>query len=207
MVKIKICGITNIEDAQFCADIGVDAIGFIFYNKSKRYIEPKEAKKIVSSLPPFIIKVGVFVNEKKDKIISITEEVGLNVIQLHGNETPQFCTEISKNFPVIKSFPISEPDDINRITEYTNVTPLFDTKSKDYGGTGNTFDWNLLFPIKDKIKYFILAGGLTASNVKDAIKLFNPYAVDISSSVEKEAGKKDYKKIEEFVRNARGVLE
>ncbi|MBI5682259.1 MAG: phosphoribosylanthranilate isomerase [Deltaproteobacteria bacterium] len=215
MIKVKICGITNIKDALAAAEYGADALGFIFYKKSPRCVDVKTVRKIVKALPPFITAVGVFVNETKDKINKIVDEAGLDVIQLHGNEPPEFCNSLKKN--VIKAFRISNlKSQISnlKLQEYNVSAFLLDTfKEGVEGGTGETFNWVLA----KKAKGFacprmslsggriILAGGLTPENVAEAIRIVKPYAVDVSSNVEKKPGKKDLKKLKKFIERAKGI--
>ncbi len=198
MTKIKICGITNTEDALSAVRLGADALGFIFVKKSKRYIEPALAAEITRQLPPFVIKVGVFTNEDPAVIRDIAGEVKLDLLQIHGDETPEYCDKLE--IPYIKAFRIKDVTSLNEVKEYNTNYILFDTYSKDeYGGTGKAFDWGI---IKDKAfenKYVILSGGLNPGNVGEAVTLLNPYAVDVSSGVEENPGKKDIDKINKFV--------
>lgn len=191
-MKIKICGITNIEDAQLCSTLGADALGFIFYKKSKRYISPKEAKKIISQLPPFVLKVGVFVNEKPFRINEISKEVKLHLVQLHGEETQKDIDII--DLPVVKAFRINEKFNFQKLEEFKNCSYLFDSfDESEYGGTGKKFVWkNIPDEIKTKI---ILAGGITSDDLKIVLTEINPYAIDVSSSIESKPGKKDHKKL------------
>jgi phosphoribosylanthranilate isomerase len=197
-LKIKICGITNLEDALLCESLGSDAIGFIFYSKSKRYVTPESAKEIVKQLSAFTIKVGVFVNETPEIINQISKMTGLNFVQLHGDESPQLVEEI--NLPIIKSFRIDGKFDFEVLNNYQNCYYLLDTFSEsDYGGTGKTFDWKL---IPDRLKSkIILSGGISSSNVQNLKQEINPYAIDVSSSLEEYPGKKSEKKIKDFFNN------
>ena len=197
-MKIKICGITNLEDALLCESLGADAIGFIFYSKSKRYVTPESAKEIVKQLSAFTIKVGVFVNETPEIINQISKMVGLNFAQLHGDESPQLVEEI--NLPVIKSFRIDGKFDFEVLNNYQNCYYLLDTFSEsDYGGTGKTFDWKL---IPDRLKSkIILSGGISSSNIQKLKQEINPYAIDVSSSLEEFPGKKSENKLKEFFNN------
>ncbi len=201
-MKIKICGITNLEDAQLCVKYGVDAIGFIFYPKSKRYIAPDKAAKISSSLPPFIHKVGVFVNEDATKVNSIAKVAKLNIVQLHGDESPQYISKI--NHPVIKSFGVDNSFDFSFLDKYTNCGILLDVKdTEQYGGTGKSFNWNLI-PTEIR-KDIIIAGGVGIKNILDIHKTINPYAVDISSAVEISPGIKDIAKVTELLRTTNKI--
>jgi len=201
-VKVKICGITNIEDSLLCEKLGADALGFIFYNKSKRFVSAESASEIIKQLSPFILKVGVFVNEASEIINSVSKKVGLNIVQMHGDETPQQINEI--NLPVIKAFRISKDFNFNILSNYKNCHFLFDAYSSEkYGGTGNTFDWDLI--PKNVIDKIILSGGISTSNI-NAINLnIKPYAIDVSSSLEEYPGKKSEKKINEFFNYLKGT--
>ncbi|MCZ7601338.1 MAG: phosphoribosylanthranilate isomerase [Melioribacteraceae bacterium] len=193
-MKVKICGITNIDDAKLCVDCGADALGFIFYKESKRYIEPDEAKKIIDKLPFFVLKVGVFVNENLEMVNSIADEIGLNAVQLHGNESLDYCEKI--NYPVIKAIRVDEKLNKNLET-YSNYTILLDSKdAREYGGTGKRFDWKLI-PESYQRK-IILAGGVSEENIDDIFNRVKPQAVDLSSSIEKELGIKDHEKVKSF---------
>ena len=194
-MKIKTCGITNLDDALLCESEGADALGFIFYKKSKRYIEPELVKNIVMHLSPFTMKVGVFVNESVDFINKTASELNLNAVQLHGEESPDIIEKI--NLPVIKSFRINNEFDFSILEKYSNNSFLFDTYSDSgYGGTGEVFNWKLIpEEIKSKI---ILAGGISIDNIADIFTNIKPAAVDLSSSLESEPGKKDKDKVKEF---------
>ncbi len=194
-MRVKICGITNIEDAILAQQLGADAIGFIFYDKSKRYITPNNAELISKQLSPFLMKIGVFVNEKIEEINNISAQVKLNALQLHGEEPPEVIEKI--NLPVIKSFRINNDFDFSILNKYKDVSFLLDSFSKDqYGGTGNTFNWYLIpNDFKNKI---ILSGGISIENVEEVIKKINPSAIDVSSSLEEYPGKKDHHKLKQF---------
>ena len=195
LLKVKICGITNTEDALLCESLGASALGFILYKESKRYIEPDTAAKIISKLSPFSLKVGVFVNSSFEEINSIAKQIKLNSVQLHGEESPDIVSKI--NFPVIKSFRINNGFDFSKLKEFKNVSYLFDTYSeKEYGGTGKTFNWEL---IPDELRSkVILSGGISIGNIEVVYKTIKPAAVDLSSSLESKPGKKDSEKVNEF---------
>lgn len=194
-MKIKICGITNYDDAIYCSNIGADAIGFIFYTGSKRYIEPDKAKKIIKQLPPFLLKVGVFVNEEPDKINKISEAIKLNVIQLHGDETIKDIMKIT--LPVIKAFRVNKKFNYKILNKYSNHSILLDSfNQNEYGGTGEKFNWNNIpVSLRNKI---ILAGGVSLENIEFIYNEIKPYAIDLSSSLEYSPGKKDHKKIKQL---------
>jgi phosphoribosylanthranilate isomerase len=194
-MKVKICGITNLKDALLCQSFGADALGFIFYKKSKRYVLPEVVSEITEELSPFIMKVGVFVNESTEVINKLALELKLNCIQLHGDEFPEDIEKI--NLPVIKSFRISEDFEFSILGKYKNASYLLDSYSNSlYGGSGNKFNWDLIpKEIQNKV---ILAGGISHENIADVFKNINPAAVDLSSSLETEPGLKDEKKVKIF---------
>lgn len=205
--KIKICGLTNLEDARFASGLFVDYLGFIFYDKSPRFIDPAKAGAIINWLegPD---KVGVFVNQTLDEVNRIAKETGLDFVQLHGSETPEYCELIDK--PIIKVIHISEETTSHllsvEIKKYESVAHyfLFDTKIGDqWGGTGKTFDWNLIEEISEKP--FFLSGGLNSKNVQNAIEALSPFAVDVSSGIEEEPGLKDLMKMEVFVNTVKPI--
>lgn len=196
-MKIKICGITGIEDALLCAELGVDAIGFIFFPKSKRYITPEIAKQVARNIPPFTSVVGVFVNEDIAEVNRISKLVGLNYVQLHGKESVEYIDKI--NSPVIKSFGVDSSFDFSSIDNFSNCKILLDVKDEiDYGGTGRSFEWSLI-PIEMRSKV-IIAGGISKDNIKLIYDSIYPAAVDLSSSVEISPGIKDKIKIQEVMK-------
>ncbi len=196
-MKVKVCGITNLEDAKICCELGADALGFIFYKESKRYINYEEASVIVSELPVFVSKVGVFVNEEANTINHIAQSVGLTHVQLHGNEDQLLIDKV--NHPAIKAVRVKNNFDFTSLKLFSGCTILLDTFSdEELGGTGLTFDWNTI-PIGLRSKV-ILAGGVSAQNIETIYKTIKPQAVDISSSLESESGKKDEVKVREFFR-------
>ena len=202
MTKIKICGITNLSDALDAVRLGADALGFVFYPGSKRYIEPVKAKEIADSLPPFVKKVGVFSNEKADVVREISGIVNLDLLQIHGDETPGYCDSLDS--PYIKAFRLKDANTLGEVNQYNTNYILFDTYSADeYGGTGRAFDWDMLKNHPFENKYVILSGGLNPGNIKEAVNLLQPYAVDVSSGVEESPGKKDIGKIKKFIEAVR----
>ena len=194
-MKIKICGITNYEDAKLACDLGADAIGFIFYKKSKRSVDAEEVKNIISKLPAFILKVGVFVNERIDIVNQIMQDCKLNIAQLHGDENVEYLNEI--NFPVVKALRISNNYDYNILKQYLNFNILLDTfNNNEFGGTGTNFKWDTIpSDIKSKI---ILAGGIKEENLEEIFSNILPYAIDVSSSLEEFPGKKNKSKMLSF---------
>ncbi len=201
-VKVKICGITRPEDAYLASEAGADAIGLNFYRDSPRAIEINVARQIVDSLPPFITKVGLFVDASPELIWSVLDEVNLNSIQFHGEETEVDC--MLYGLPYIKAIRMREGIELSRLVEsFNNASAiLIDTYVSGVpGGTGKTFNWNLV--TEDINKPLILAGGLTLENVSDAIKVVKPYAVDVSGGVEESPGIKDKAKMLKFIHQAK----
>jgi phosphoribosylanthranilate isomerase len=197
--RIKVCGITNMEDAGGAVEMGGDALGFIFAEKSPRRIEPEKARELIRSLPPFVDAVGVFVNEAFDVVNDIVQYCGLTVVQLHGNESPQYCENISCRLVKAFSFrpggvsgaqaPVYDPYR-GLISGY-----LFDTFHESMaGGTGRTFDWDLVLRMSPPGPV-ILAGGLHPENIGEAIRRVRPFAIDVNSGVEIEPGRKDMDKL------------
>ncbi len=208
--KVKICGITTLEDARFVAGALADYLGFIFYPDSPRYIDPAKAGAIINWIegPE---KVGVFVNQPLDDVNSIARQTGIDLVQLHGNESPDYCSLVDK--PIIKVFHIDHTttaDDLKKnITPYLGLVDylLFDTKTDGkWGGTGQTFNWNILREITRDLPIF-LSGGLNAENVMDAVNTVKPDAVDLSSGLEESPGLKDFDKIEKFFEQMRDLRE
>ena len=194
MIQVKICGITNKEDALCAAGCGAVALGFIFYLHSPRYIKPADARKIVGVLPDDLVKVGVFVNEKVDEIKRVMEYCGLDMIQLHGDETPEFCREFP-SAQVIKTVELKNEADFVYAKSYHVGAILVDSRHAGlYGGTGKKANWELACRVKNK-KPLILSGGLNEKNVAEALKVVAPAALDINSGVESEPGKKDHAKL------------
>lgn len=194
-MRVKICGITNFADALLCCELGADALGFIFYEKSKRFIGISKAAEIIERLPSFVVKVGVFVNQKPFIINTIAKEIGLNAVQLHGNEPQYYVKKIF--LPVIKSFRVKNNFDFSLLNNYKKCSFLLDTFSDEtFGGTGETFDWNLIpNELRNKI---ILAGGVSSNNIEQIFHEIKPHAVDLSSSLESSPGRKDAIKLKEF---------
>ena len=189
-VKVKICGITNLEDASIAVNLGVVALGFIFA-PSPRQITPQKARAIICALPSFVMTVGVFVNETPAAIREILQYCGLDLVQLHGDESPALCAELMPR--TIKAFRIKDKASLQISQPYQGTVRalLLDTYSKEKaGGTGKAFDWNLAVKIKKMGIPIILSGGIGPANIDEAIDMVNPYAVDVNSSVEAYPGKK-----------------
>ena len=202
MIPTKICGITNLSDAQAAAVHGASAIGFIFYEKSSRAISIEDAKFISRHLSNDISKVGVFVNHDKAFIEEAIHSVSLNIIQLHGDETSGFCNQF--DVPVFKAVRIKNEANLSVMDQYNVAGFLLDTFSnKQYGGTGETFDWSLLNEQIDTP--IILSGGLNPDNILDAIDSVNPAAIDVNSGVELSPGKKDHQKINLLFENLKNT--
>lgn len=200
MIRVKICGITNLEDALAAVDYGADALGFVFFEKSPRCITPEKAKEIISYLPPFVTTVGVFVNEDHGQIKEIMEFAGINILQLHGDEQPDACRLWHR---VIKAFRLRDFTDLKPLEKYRCSAFLLDTYSPEsYGGTGQIFNWDIAVEAK-RFGRIVLSGGLNPDNIEKAVMYVRPYAVDVSSGVEEDKGKKDLKKMKEFIEMAR----
>ncbi len=203
MVRVKICGITNTEDAVMAIEAGADALGFVFHGKSPRFITPDNAAEIIRKLPPFVTTVGLFVNPDIGFVNSTADSCGIDIIQLHGDETADFCSRVNRR--VVKVFRIRNEESLSSIKDYRVAGFLLDAYSPEaYGGTGKTFNWDIA---RDAKKYgpVILAGGLSPENVRQAIERVKPYAVDVSSGVEAAPGRKDPGKVREFIKMAKGV--
>ncbi len=204
-MRVKVCGITNYEDAALALDQGVDALGFNFYPPSPRYIPPGTARSIIRKIPPFTATVGLFVNvADPDRLIATARQAGVQVLQLHGDETPEYCRQLA-DWPLIKVLRIGKEPVREDLTEYPVQGFLLDAKDDTlYGGTGKSFDWNLARKIK-RIRPIILAGGLRSDNVRNAIRVVEPYGLDVCSGVESEPGKKDSQKLIEFMNEVHNV--
>lgn len=203
MVKVKICGITNLEDALVSFFYGADGLGFVFYKKSSRYIRPDKVVNILRILPKKIKRFGVFVDEKASVVKRIAKLCELDMLQFHGHESSAYCNKF-KGYKVVKAFRIGKKEDLDQITKYKTFAYLFDSFSKTkLGGTGNKFNWKILALAATIKPIVFLSGGLTSSNVRKAIKLIGPDWVDLSSSLELKPGKKDHKKIQRFIRMAK----
>jgi phosphoribosylanthranilate isomerase len=201
MIKTKICGITNLDDALAACDAGADALGFNFYKKSPRHIDPGKAAEIIGQLPPFVTPVAVFVNEREDKIRDVMFTTGIKVLQFHGDERPEFCGRFSAR--AIKAFPMKDKESLKQMVHYHVSAFLLDSYHENLrGGTGETFDWHLAVVAKT-FGRVILAGGLTPTNVGEAVKLVQPYGVDVAGGVEKEKGIKDHNKMKKFIAEVR----
>lgn len=204
MVRVKICGITNIDDARAAMDLGVDAVGVIFA-ESKRRVSEKRAAEISRAVGPWIAVLGVFVDENASEVKRLARECGLSAVQLHGRETPKFVESL-EGLKVLKAFHVGEGFRPSGVSAYRSADAyLFDTKVPGQaGGTGTRFDWGLLAKLRTD-KPIVISGGLRADNVAAAVRRFRPYGVETSSGVEKAPGKKDIKKMKDFIRNAKKI--
>jgi len=201
MVKVKICGNTNLDDTMAAVQAGADAVGFVFYKKSPRAVEPKAAAEIISRLPPFVVPVGVFVNEELGTVRRILEDCNIPLAQLHGDESPQYCAELGRS--VIKAIRVRDRGDLERMALYQVAGFVLDAFVEGVpGGTGVTIDWDLASEAQ-VMGPIILAGGLTPDNVLEAVRQARPYGVDVSSGVEASPGRKDHAKIRAFIANAK----
>jgi phosphoribosylanthranilate isomerase len=201
MTKVKICGITNLEDAQLSVKFGADALGFNFYRKSPRFIEAEKVRQIVEQLNGEVLKVGVFVNETLENIAETATTAKLDAIQLHGEETPEFCREIKQktNLEIIKAFRVSPTFKPKDVLKYEVDAILLDAYNpKEHGGTGETFDWEIAKKVQEIFPKMYLAGGLNDTNIKSALNIVNPFFVDVCSGIESVKGKKDMAKLIEF---------
>ncbi len=203
MVRVKICGITTVDDALMAVAAGADALGFVFHSLSPRNIGVEAAAAIIREVPPFVQTVGLFVNVPIEYVNDTVEATGLDVVQLHGDETPEYCRLVGRR--VVKAFRIKDIDSLEPIRRYSVAGFLLDAWSpKAYGGTGMTFNWDIA-KVAEQYGPIILAGGLTPENVAQAVETVSPFAVDVSSGVESVPGKKDPEKVLAFIRHAQGV--
>lgn len=209
-MRLKICGITNLEQAEAIASLGVDTLGFICVNDSPRYVKAEDIKVITSKLPSEISKVGVFVNQRVEEIVNIVTEAGLTAIQLHGDETPSVCAQLRELLPdreIIKVFRYQNQDSLAHLDDYLSLidTILLDTYQKEvYGGTGKTFNWSELADFRPP-RPWLLAGGLNSENVVLALNTLKCDGIDVSSGVESQPGEKDLNKIQQFLDHLNSV--
>lgn len=199
IVKVKICGLTNYVDAATAVDLGADLLGFNFYPKSPRFVAPEQAAQIINKLPAFIHVAGVFVNASLDQIKEVIGECNLDWVQLHGDESPEFCDSLlSINVRTIKAIRVKNQADIKRAESFFTDAVLLDAFDPEkYGGTGLTFDWNIVGHISKRI---FLAGGINPDNVASAVEL-GVYGIDVCSGIESKPGKKDHRKMKKLFKN------
>jgi phosphoribosylanthranilate isomerase len=201
-VRVKICGITNPADAVVAVEAGADALGFNFYDRSPRFIPTKVAAEISRALPPFTLRVGVFVNPSEELVLRAIGECGLSLLQFHGDEPPDFCTQFG--LMSMKAFRMRDAGSLKELPEYRTDAWLLDAYASDaLGGTGERFNWDLATEVQKLGKPVFLAGGLTPENVAEAIRKVNPFGVDVSSGVESSPGKKDHAKVRAFIKAAK----
>ncbi|HZY03634.1 MAG TPA: phosphoribosylanthranilate isomerase [Anaeromyxobacteraceae bacterium] len=200
--RVKICGVTRVEDALQAARLGADALGFNFWPGSKRFLHPAAARAIVDRLPPFVTPVGVFVNQPEEEMRRAAEESGVRVLQLHGDEPPGLCARLP--LPVVKAVRVAAPLALTALEAYPVAAFLLDAPSAGWGGSGATFDWSLAEGLAG-LRPIILAGGLTPENVAAAARRLRPYAVDVASGVESAPGVKDVARMARFIAAAREV--
>ncbi len=198
--RIKICGITRLEDALAAARLGADAVGFNFWPRSKRYLPPGEARAIVRRLPTFVTTVGVFVDPSRDEVLRALDACGIGVAQLHGDESPELC--LSLPIPVLKAIRVAGANALAALASYDVQGFLLDAPSPGYGGSGQTFDWELAAEVARELP-IVLAGGLGPDNVSEAIRVVRPWAVDVASGVERAPGVKDPELMRLFIDRAK----
>ncbi|MCX8091109.1 MAG: phosphoribosylanthranilate isomerase [Verrucomicrobiae bacterium] len=203
-VKVKICGITNLADARAALDAGADMLGFVFYETSPRFVPVEAAAAIIRELPPHAVKVGVFVNPAEALVTRAIIECGLNLLQFHGDEPPEFCTQFG--LMSLKAFRLRDARSLELLPRYPTDAWLLDTfVPGQLGGTGRTFNWELAIEAQKLGKPIFLAGGLTPENVAEAVARVRPFAVDVSSGVEVAPGRKDHAKVRAFVAAAKAA--
>jgi phosphoribosylanthranilate isomerase len=196
--RVKICGVTNAKDALAAVEAGAHALGFMFYDQSPRCIQPAEAAKIIRELPPFVAKVGVFVNPSEELVRRAVSECGVDTLQFHGDESREFCRKFG--LKGIKAFRVRDEESLRLMTEYDQEAWLLDTYVPGkLGGTGERFNWELACQAVRLGRAVILAGGLTPENVAIAVRQVRPFAVDVSSGVESVPGRKDHHKLRDFI--------
>jgi phosphoribosylanthranilate isomerase len=199
-VKVKICGITRVEDALAAVRAGADALGFNFWPRSRRYLAPGAARAIVRRLPPFVTAVGVFVDPSRDEALRAAEASGIQVFQLHGNEPPALAASLP--LPVVKAIHVADASSLAAMASYEVSAFLLDSASSGYGGSGAAFDWDLAREVASSATV-VLAGGLTPENVGQAVRRVRPWGVDVASGVESAPGVKDETRMTAFVRAAK----
>lgn len=203
-VIVKICGITNPQDGAIAIEAGADAIGFVFCEQSPRHVTPAQAADIVRQLNPFVMRVGVFVNAQSEVVYRCIGECGLNLLQFHGDESPDYCLQFG--LMSMKAFRIRDETSLGLLQDYQTDAWLLDAFAPGkLGGTGETFNWDLAVKARDMGRLVFLAGGLTPENVNDAVRKVRPYGVDVSSGVEASPGRKDPEKVRKFIQQAKNM--
>src|SRR5215204_6228662 len=202
-VQVKICGITNLEDGQIAIEAGADALGFVFCDASPRHVSIEDASAITRALPPAVVKVGVFVDAPEELVRRAIQQCGLNLLQFHGDESPDYCLQFG--LMSMKAFRIRDQQSLLALKHYATHAWLLDAYAPDrLGGTGQTFNWEFASQAREYGRPIFLAGGLTAENVGDAVRQVQPYGVDVSSGVEAAPGRKDPHKVRAFIKAAKG---
>jgi phosphoribosylanthranilate isomerase len=206
MTLVKICGITNLDDARAAVEAGADALGFNFYPPSPRYISPAYARVLIDQMPPEVLTVGVFVNEESPgNVLRIAEQAGVKALQLHGDESPEYCAALSTHY-VIKVFSAASGFSDDQVRKYDVPAAMLDAgDKKTRGGTGRVVDWSVAARVRELVPRLFLAGGLSPQNVSEAIEIVKPYAVDACSLLEDSPRQKNHQLIRAFVTNARSV--
>jgi len=202
-VKVKICGITRLDDALAAVRLGADALGFNFWPRSKRYLPPDRARAIVRRLPPFVTAVGVFVDPTRDEVLRALDASGVGVAQLHGDEPPALCASLP--LPVVKAVRLATSHDLAQLAAYDVQAFLLDAPSAGYGGSGTTCDWSLAAAVARELPV-VLAGGLSPDNVAEAVRTVRPWAVDVASGVESAPGVKDEERMRRFIEQAKEAV-
>ncbi len=203
--RVKICGITNLPDAQAAVEAGADALGFNFFEKSPRFIPTNTAAEISRALPPFTLRVGVFVNPAEQLVRRAIGECGLSMLQFHGDEAPEFCTQFG--LMSMKAFRVRDAESLKELPKYQTDAWLLDAYASDaFGGTGEKFNWNLATEVQKLGKPVFLAGGLTPENVAEAVQQVQPFGVDVSSGVESSLGKKEHTRVRAFIKAAKSSV-
>jgi phosphoribosylanthranilate isomerase len=204
-VRVKVCGVTSPEDALLAAEAGAAAVGMVFWPNSPRFVDRALARRIAEALPSFVLRVGVFVDQSLDMLTRTAEDVGLDIIQLHGGEPPEMVACLPRR--ALKAIRVGDDEPVlDELAKYDGAAILLDTKDEQRpGGTGRPFDWRLAQRVRAKVPFLVLAGGLTAENVAQAIKSVGPDAVDVSSGVEASPGKKDAGKLKAFFEAVRSA--
>jgi phosphoribosylanthranilate isomerase len=204
---VKICGITSVEDGRQAVEAGADALGFVFWPPSPRYVTPERAAAITAALPPLVVRVGVFVDASRDELARTADAAGLDLLQLHGQESPECFAALPRR--ALKALRVGEGFRSQEAEAFARSAAgvLLDTHRPEApGGTGRAFDWTKVRGLRERVPFLLLAGGLTPDNVADAIDAVDPHGVDVSSGVEAEPGRKDVEKLRAFVEAARGGL-
>jgi phosphoribosylanthranilate isomerase len=199
-LRVKICGVTRLEDALAAARLGADALGFNFWPRSKRFVAPAAAGEIVRSLPPGLATFGIFVDPTRDEVLAALEASGVAAVQLHGDEPPALCASLP--VPVVKAIRVEDGRSLAKLASYEVRAFLLDAPSPGYGGSGASFDWTLAAAIATELPV-LLAGGLRPENVAEAVRTVRPLGVDVASGVESAPGVKDPARMELFIRLAR----